>query len=49
MPHTLKDAGVPRAEIGEIVGSVMHELEKTGVVGRPVTKAEVIGLLEAAY
>jgi alcohol dehydrogenase class IV len=49
VPHTLKDAGVPHAEIGDIVGSVMHELEKSGVVDRPVTKAEVIGLLEASY
>ncbi|MGA8767264.1 MAG: iron-containing alcohol dehydrogenase [Candidatus Acidiferrales bacterium] len=49
VPHTLKDAGVPRAEIGDIVAPVMHELEKSGVVDRPVTKAEVIGLLEASY
>lgn len=47
--HTLKAAGVPRAEIGEIVDPVAHELEKMQVVDRPVTKAEVIGLLEAAY
>ncbi|HKV04803.1 MAG TPA: iron-containing alcohol dehydrogenase [Candidatus Acidoferrales bacterium] len=49
VPHTLKDAGVSRAEIGDIVAPVMHELEKSGVVDRPVTKAEVIGLLEASY
>ena len=47
--HTLKDAGVPRDELGQITGTVLHELEKTGVVGRPVTQAEVVGLLEASY
>jgi hypothetical protein len=45
----LRDAGVPHAEIGDIVEPVMHELEKSKVVDRPVTKAEVIGLLEASY
>jgi alcohol dehydrogenase class IV len=49
VPHTLKDAGVPRGEIGQIVGTVLHELEKSGVVDRPLTQAEVMGLLEAAY
>jgi len=49
VPHTLKDAGVPRAEIGEIVPTVAHELEKTGVVDRPLTQAEILGLLEASY
>lgn len=49
VPHSLKDAGVPRAEIGDIVEPVMHELEKSKVVDRPVTKTEVIGLLEASY
>lgn len=49
VPHTLKGAGVPRAEIGEIVPTVAHELEKTGVVDRPLTQAEILGLLEASY
>ncbi len=49
VPHTLKDAGVPRAEIGDIVEPVMHELERSKAVNRPVTKAEVSGLLEASY
>jgi alcohol dehydrogenase class IV len=47
--RTLKDAGVPRGEIGEIVGTVKHELDKSGVVDRPLTPAEILGLLEAAY
>lgn len=48
VPHTLKDAGVPRAEIGQIVPTVLHELERSGVVDRPVTALDVMGLLEAA-
>jgi maleylacetate reductase len=49
VPHTLKDAGVPRAEIGQIVPTVLHELEKSGVVDRGVTEQDVRRLLEAAY
>ena len=49
VPNSLKKAGVPRAEIGQIVPTVLHELEKTGVVDRTVTAQEVTGLLEAAY
>jgi alcohol dehydrogenase class IV len=49
VPHTLKDAGVPRAEINDIVGTVLHEVERAGVVDRPVTETEVSALLEAAY
>jgi alcohol dehydrogenase class IV len=49
VPHKLKDAGVPHAEIGDIVAPVMHELEKSKVVDRPLTKAEVTALLEASY
>jgi alcohol dehydrogenase class IV len=47
--HTLKDAGVPRAELGQITPSVLHELEKSGVVDRALTAQDVNGLLEAAY
>ena len=49
VPHSLKAAGVPRGEIGQIVGTVAHELERAGVVDRPLTEAEIKGLLEAAY
>jgi len=49
VPHTLHKAGVPRAEIGQIIPAVLHELERSGVVDRPVTEADVRGLLEAAY
>jgi alcohol dehydrogenase len=49
VPHTLSQAGVPRAEIGQITGSVLHELEKSGVVDRALTPEDVDGLLAAAY
>jgi len=49
VPHTLKDAGVPRLEINEIVPTVLNEVEKSGVVDRPLTQQDVKGLLEAAY
>ena len=49
VPRTLKAAGVPREEIGQIVGSIKHELDRMGVVDRPLTEAEILGLLEAAY
>jgi alcohol dehydrogenase class IV len=49
VPHSLKAAGVPRNEIAEIVPTVQHELQKSGVVDRPLTNAEVTGLLEASY
>jgi len=49
VPHSLKAAKVPRAEIRDIVEPVMHELERSKVVDRPVSEAEVIALLEASY
>jgi alcohol dehydrogenase len=49
VPHTLKQAGVPHEEIGQIVGTVSHELERMGVVDRPPTEADILGILEAAY
>src|SRR6516225_8969308 len=49
VPRTLKAAGVPHGEIGQIAGPVKHELDKMGVVDRPVTEQEILGLLEAAY
>ena len=45
----LRDAGVPRAEIGDIVGPITHELQHMGVVDRPMTEQEVLALLEACY
>jgi len=49
VPKRLRDAGVLREEIGEIVGTVTHELERSGVVDRPMTEQEVLALLEASY
>jgi alcohol dehydrogenase len=49
VPRTLEAAGVPRNEIGEIVGPIKHELDKMGVVDRPVTEQEIQSLLEAAF
>jgi alcohol dehydrogenase class IV len=49
VPKTLRAAGVPRDDIGQIVGPITHELEHMGVVDRPLTEAEVQALLEACY
>jgi alcohol dehydrogenase class IV len=49
VPKRLRDVGVPREEIGSIVGPITHELEHMGVVDRPMTEQEVLALLEASY
>jgi alcohol dehydrogenase class IV len=49
LPHTLKDAGVPSGELDQITGTVAHELNRSGVVDRPVSKEEILVLLEQAY
>jgi maleylacetate reductase len=49
VPKRLRDAGVPREEIKDIVEPITHELEHMGVVDRPMTQAEVLALLEACY
>jgi len=49
VPHTLKDAGVPRGEVSEIAGTVLEEVERAKVVDRPVTREDIVTLLEAAY
>ncbi|HEX4134357.1 MAG TPA: iron-containing alcohol dehydrogenase [Bryobacteraceae bacterium] len=49
VPKTLKEAGVPHDEIGQIVGPITRELEHMGVVDRPLTEAEVKALLESCY
>ena len=48
VPRTLRDAGVPHEEIGDIVGPITHELQHMSVVDRPMTEQEVLALLEAA-
>jgi alcohol dehydrogenase len=49
VPHRLQDAGVPRAEIGAIAGTVLEEVERFHVVDRPVSIDEINTLLQAAY
>jgi maleylacetate reductase len=49
VPKRLRDVKVPHEEIGSIVGPITHELAHMGVVDRPMTEAEVQGLLEACY
>jgi len=49
VPKTLKEAGVPHDEIGQIAGPIAHELAHMGVVDRPLSEAEVLALLESCY
>jgi alcohol dehydrogenase len=49
VPHSMKDAGVPRGELEQIVGTVARELDHSGTIDRPVTEREIKSLLEAAY
>lgn len=49
VPTRLRDAGVPREELGRIAGAVLHEVTRANAAGRPVEERELIGLLEAAY
>ncbi|HLK49096.1 MAG TPA: iron-containing alcohol dehydrogenase [Bryobacteraceae bacterium] len=49
VPKRLRDANVPRNEIGQIVAPIARELEHNGVVDRPLTEAEILGLLESVY
>ncbi len=49
VPHSLKEANVPRGEITQIAATVLDEVERSKVVDRPVTREEIVSLLEAAY
>jgi len=49
VPHSLKEARVPRAEISQIAGTVLDEVERAKVVDRAVTREEIVSLLEQAY
>jgi alcohol dehydrogenase len=49
VPKSLRAAGVPREQIGDIVAPIAHELEHMGVTDRPLTQQEVLALLEACY
>jgi alcohol dehydrogenase len=49
VPHSLKEANVPHGELTQIAGTVLDEVERSKVVDRPVTREEIVGLLETAY
>ena len=49
VPHSLKDVGVSRNEIQQIVPAVLHEVTERAVVDKPITEAEVLALLEASH
>jgi maleylacetate reductase len=49
VPRSLKEAGVPRAELTQIVDAVAHELDRSGTTDRPVTHQEIVNILETAY
>jgi maleylacetate reductase len=49
VPKTLRAAGVPRDEIGQIVAPIAHELQHQSVIDRPVTEKEVLELLESVW
>ncbi|MGH8217998.1 MAG: iron-containing alcohol dehydrogenase [Steroidobacteraceae bacterium] len=49
VPHSLREAGVPRAQMSRVAAAILEEIEQLGTVGRPLSRDEVVGLLEAAY
>ncbi|HZO81455.1 MAG TPA: iron-containing alcohol dehydrogenase [Candidatus Binataceae bacterium] len=49
VPNRLRDAGVPREELGAIAATVLDEVERAQTVGRPITRDDLLRLLEAAY
>ena len=49
VPRRLKDAGVPHNEIAQVAAPVLDEVERSKVVDRPVTREDIVSLLEAAY
>ena len=49
VPTTLSEAGVPRAELDQIIEPVLAEINGAKTLERPVTAQEMTTLLEAAY
>lgn len=49
LPRSLREAGVPRKELPRVVDAIHEEIEQFGTVGRPLTREEVVRLLDAAY
>jgi maleylacetate reductase len=49
VPRRLRDAQVPHGEIGEIAAIVRDAMDEANAVSRPVTREEIVTLLDAAY
>jgi alcohol dehydrogenase len=49
VPRRLRDAHVPRDEVGEIAEVVRDAMQEANAVSRPVTRDEIATLLDAAY
>jgi alcohol dehydrogenase len=49
LPARLRDVGVPRDDVGGIVGVVHEAMERAQVIGRPLGQDEVATLLQDAY
>jgi len=49
VPRSLREAGVPREQMLSVAEAIHAEIEQFGTVGRPVTRKEIVALLEAAY
>ena len=49
VPRSLKEAGVPREQLLTVAEAIHEEIEQFGTVGRPLSREEVVRLLEAAY
>ncbi|HEX4003517.1 MAG TPA: iron-containing alcohol dehydrogenase [Candidatus Acidoferrales bacterium] len=49
VPKRLRDAHVPKDEVGDIAGTIAHHFARLNVVDRPVTREEILDLLQAAY
>ena len=49
VPHSLREAGVPRGQLLAVADAIHEEIEQVGTVGRPLAREEVIALLDAAY
>ena len=49
LPMRLRDAGVPPEEIAPLAAVVHGLLEDAGIVGRPVAREEIEGLLQKAF
>lgn len=47
--HRLRDVRVQREELGAIAATVLDEVERAKTVGHPVTRDDMVKLLEAAY